>query len=493
MKKKSIVWNSMIYALKSVLGIIFPLITFPYVSNILGPTNIGKVEYANSITNYFIFLAALGIATYAVREGAKVRDDFEALSKLSTELIIINSISSIVAYIGILIVCNISFFSEYALLIFINSFTILFTTIGMEWVYNIKEDFTYITIRYIVMQIISIVFLFVFVKTPEDYYYYAIYIVLATCGSNIINVFCLKKHINIFKKRKLNIKRHIKPVLLLFSISIAATIFANLDTTMLGIMKNETEVGIYQTGLKIDKIVTNVIAAISLVVFSRSSYLLKEGDLSESSEFKKLIKQFNSLIIMVSAPLTVGLMAVSVNMTKVFLSEEFIMSAYVLMIISWNVLMAAIGRIYGHQILIGTGHDKQYFASTVLAIIIDVGLNFILIPYLGAIATAISTVVACLISNIYVIWCVSRLTKVKEMVLSMMKYVIFSLPFLGISYLINLISTKEWIKLILIIVGCVVYYIAVLLLTKDPYLKQIPKLLTKKERKKNVERNEKED
>lgn len=484
MKKKSIVWNSLIYSFKSVLGIIFPLITFPYVSNILGPTNIGKVEYANSITNYFIYLAALGIATYAVREGAKVRDDFEALSKLSTELIIINAVSSIVAYIGILIICNISFFSEYALLIFINSFTILFTTVGMEWVYNIKEDFTYITIRYIIIQIISIVFLFVFVKTPEDYYYYAIYIVLATCGSNIINVFCLKKHINIFKKRQLNIKRHLKPVLLLFSISITTTIFANLDTTMLGIMKNETEVGIYQTGLKIDKIVTNVIAAISLVVFSRSSYLLKDGDLSENSEFKKLIKQFNSLIIMVAAPITVGLMAVSINLTKVFLSEEYIMSAYVLMIISWNVLMSAVSRIYGHQILVGTGNDKKYFISTVIAIAIDATLNYILIPYMGAIATSISTVVACFISNIYIIWCVSKLTKVKEMILNMMKYIVFSLPFLGISFLVNLFSFEEWIKLILIIVVCVVYYLAVLLLTKDPYLKQMVTLLIQKRRKK---------
>lgn len=486
MKKKSVALNSLIYAFKSVLGIIFPMITFPYVSNILGPTNIGKVEYANSITNYFIFLAALGIATYAIREGAKVKDDFEELSKLSTELIIINGVSSVIAYIGVLIICNISFFSEYALLIFINSFTILFTTVGMEWVYNIKEDFAYITLRYIVMQIISLVFLFVFVKSREDYYYYAIYIVMATVGSNIINVFCLRKHINIFKKRKLNIKRHIKPVLLLFSISIAVNIFSNLDTTMLGIMKTETEVGIYQTGLKIDKIVTNVIAAISLVVFSRSSYLLKDGDLSENSEFKKLIKQFNSLIIMVAAPLTVGLMAISVNLTKVFLSEEFVMSAYVLMIISWNVLLSAVGRIYGHQILVGTGNDRKYFLSTVMAILIDVILNLILIPYLGAIATAISTVAACLISNIYVIWCASKLTRVKEMIFSMSKYVAFSLPFLGISFLINYFDLMEWLKLILIIIICVVYYIAVLLLTKDKYIKQLFIMLFKKRRNKNV-------
>ena len=486
MKNKSIVWNSMIFAFKSVLGIIFPMITFPYVSNVLGPANLGKVEFANSITNYFIFFAALGITTYAVREGAKVKDDPEALSRLSSELLIINCCSSVIAYIGILIICRVDLFSEYGLLILINSFTILFTTIGMEWVYNIKEDFTYITIRYIIMQIISVIFLFVFVKGPEDYYCYAIYVVMTSCGSNIINAFCLRKHIRIFKKRKLDIRRHIRPVLLLFSISIASVIFSNLDTTILGIMKGEAEVGIYQTGLKIDKIVTNIIAAVSTVVFSRSSYLLKNGDLSENGEFKKLIIKFNGIIFMAAAPLSVGLMSVSINLTKALLSEEYASSAFVLMIISWNVLLSAVSRIYGHQILIGTGHDKQYFAATVLAIITDVVLDLLLIPRLGAIAAAISTVAACLISNVYVVWCASRLTGVKEMILSMMKYLIISLPFPLIALLVDLINTAEWVKLVMIILVCALFYIAVLILTKDPYLKQLPQLLTKKERKKNV-------
>lgn len=478
--KRKLIWNSLIYSFKSVLGIVFPMITFPYVSNVLGPGNIGKVEYANSITNYFIYIAALGIATYAIREGAKVKDDFEELSKLSTELLLINLVSSVIAYVGILIVCNVQIFSDYAILILINSFIILFQTVGMEWVYNVKEEFTYITIRYIIMQILAVVFLFTFVKKPSDYYYYAVYIVLTTCGSNIINVFCLKKHINVFKRRKLNLKRHIKPVLLLFSISITATIFANIDTTMLGMMREEAEVGIYHAGLKIDKIVINLLAAISLVVFSKSSYLLKDGDLSEGGQFKQLVSQFNGVIMLITAPMTIGLMAVGKNITHLLLPEEYFRSGTVLTIISVNILLSAVGRIYGQQILIATNNDKQYFKSTLLALGIDVGLNLLLIPKYGAIATSISTVIACTISNIFVMYCASKLTAIKNMVKVMVKYILLSLPFLPIALLINRTGLAEIMCLIAIVCICCIYYISVLFISGDPYFKEAVYIIKKK-------------
>lgn len=75
MKVRSLKFNSVVNLIKTILGIIFPLITFPYASRVLGATGIGKVDYANSISNYFILFASLGIATYTIREGAKVRDD----------------------------------------------------------------------------------------------------------------------------------------------------------------------------------------------------------------------------------------------------------------------------------------------------------------------------------------------------------------------------------------------------------------------------------
>lgn len=83
----------------SMSAFIFPLITFPYVSRVLMPTGTGLVSFANSIIAYFALFAQLGIPTYGIRACAKVRDDKEKLSKVVQELLIINSIISVLVYI----------------------------------------------------------------------------------------------------------------------------------------------------------------------------------------------------------------------------------------------------------------------------------------------------------------------------------------------------------------------------------------------------------
>ena len=75
MKKKSLGLNAFLNGLRSVLNLIFPLITFPYISRVLSVNGIGIYNFSNTYIGYFILIAGLGIATYAVREGAKYRDN----------------------------------------------------------------------------------------------------------------------------------------------------------------------------------------------------------------------------------------------------------------------------------------------------------------------------------------------------------------------------------------------------------------------------------
>ena len=69
---------------------IFPLITFPYVSRVLGASGTGKVSFAISVVSYFTMVAALGVPTYGIRAAAKVRDDQEKLNRTTQEILIIH-------------------------------------------------------------------------------------------------------------------------------------------------------------------------------------------------------------------------------------------------------------------------------------------------------------------------------------------------------------------------------------------------------------------
>ena len=91
--KKSLTLNTILYTLKSIFSIVYPLITFPYISRVLSAEGVGQYSFSNSVVSYFLLIAALGTSTYAIREGAKIRDDREKFQKFAQEIFSINIIS----------------------------------------------------------------------------------------------------------------------------------------------------------------------------------------------------------------------------------------------------------------------------------------------------------------------------------------------------------------------------------------------------------------
>ena len=86
---KSVKVNFIMNAILNLSAVIFPLITFPYVSRILTPTGTGRVSSAVALVTYFAMVAQLGIPTYGIRACAIVRDDKEKLSRTAQEIFII--------------------------------------------------------------------------------------------------------------------------------------------------------------------------------------------------------------------------------------------------------------------------------------------------------------------------------------------------------------------------------------------------------------------
>ena len=206
--------------IKTFMSLLFPLITFPYASRILMPEGIGKVVFAQSIITYFAMFASLGIGAYGVREAAKIRDNKLLLSRFSKEIFTINIIATFFAYL-IFAICLFAIpnIFVYRKLLCICSASILFSTLGMDWLYNALEDYQYITIRSIAFQLISLIFLFVVVHKENDYLWYAAISVGANVGSNICNFIHSRKFISFRHIHHLQLKKHLKAVFILFFFS----------------------------------------------------------------------------------------------------------------------------------------------------------------------------------------------------------------------------------------------------------------------------------
>lgn len=203
--------NAMLNSIRSIMSIIFPLITYPYVTRVLQAENLGKVNFASSTLSYFSLIAVLGLTSYAAREGAGLRNNKENINNFCTELLTLNLCTTIFAYgiFGVVLIFSPSL-HPYTGLLIIYSLTIIFSTLGMEWVYTIYEDYFYITVRSIVMQIVSVVLMFIFVQDIDDFYYYAAINVFASVGGNIFNFFHVRKYIKLKLKFNKNIFKHLK-------------------------------------------------------------------------------------------------------------------------------------------------------------------------------------------------------------------------------------------------------------------------------------------
>lgn len=112
--------------------IIFPLIIYPYVSRTIGADGIGKVSFATSVITYFSIISQLGVPTYGIRSIAQVANDETERSKRVQEILIINIITTIVAYAFFSIsILTVNRFRVDSILLIITSLEMGFNTIGM--------------------------------------------------------------------------------------------------------------------------------------------------------------------------------------------------------------------------------------------------------------------------------------------------------------------------------------------------------------------------
>lgn len=215
MKQHSVFYNFIMNVILTVSSFIFPLITFPYVSRILLPEGTGKVSFAASVVNYFLLLAQLGIPTYGIRACAKVRDNKEALNKTAQEIFVISIIMCIVSYVLFFIaVFSVPRLWQEKELMLVTSATILFTTIGVEWFFKAIELYSYITWRSITFKCIALGAMFLLVHEQQDYIKYGAVSIFASSASNILNFVYIQKFINLKKRCKLELRIHMKPILI---------------------------------------------------------------------------------------------------------------------------------------------------------------------------------------------------------------------------------------------------------------------------------------
>lgn len=381
--------NAILNVIRNILNIVFPLITFPYVSRVLGVENIGKYNFANTYVNYFILFAGLGIGNYVVREGAHFRDDKREFSVFFSEVFSINIISTALSYICLgLTLLMIRSLDVYRNLVLIFGLQIGFTTIGVESVFSVYEDYDYITKRTIAFKLASIIGMFVFVRNANDLNAYAIITVVAAVGSNTLNFIYSKKYWSLKRCSLHMITKHLNPILVMFASSVAVMIYVYSDTTMLGFMQSDYVVGLYSVASKVYIILKSVISAVLVVTIPQLSSLWSKN---LKKDFQSTVQKVIDMISVLLLPCVVGMFTISDNIVYVIAGPEYIEASSDIKILSIALLCCLYGWIFNQCVLIPTKNEKTVTIATSMSALMNIVLNFIMIPYFAEKAAAITT------------------------------------------------------------------------------------------------------
>lgn len=452
--KRNFIYNIIL----NLSAVLFPLITAPYVARVLDPDGLGLANFASTYASYYAIFAALGVSLYGVREVSKRRDNIADCEKFISEVLSINAINTLIAAAVFLIsICAIHKFQQNFIIFFIAGFSICAVPLNISWYFSGMEKFGFITSRNLIIRIASIVCLFLFVKERSDLYIYMLLSVLSSIGGIMWNFSELHKA-GIRPRLTFNgIKKHYKPLLILFSSSIAISIYTMLDTLMLGFISNYSEVGFYNSATHISKALLAIVTSLSAVAVPRVAYYIKNKDYEN---INSLISKSLGVVSFLAIPMTIGLSCIAPTFVPLFFGDKFEGAVYPLMVMSGIITAIGFNNLTGVQILIGMGLDKRFLQCVLVGTVSNFTLNLILIPYLGAVGAAMASVIAESLILLATIIFVKKFTAVQfgNGVHDVWKSLVAALTFIPITmFLSHFLS--EWYLVVATIISCTLVYI----------------------------------
>ena len=374
--RKSVFYN----VLLAISQVLFPLITFPYLARTLGPEHVGLLNFAESFARYFVLLAALGIPIYGVREIAKHSNDKKALTKIFSEIFIINMICTLV--LSLFFLGSIFFVNQLAAYKSLFTWALIYFLLqifNFEWFFSGMNQFKFIALRSLIMRFFFIFGVFLFIQSEKDYLNFMIMqvglsIILAGLNfSNLIKLITFDKNII----RKLNLRQHYKPLAILFLTIFSISIYFSLDTILLGFLANNESVGYYSSALKLNKLIIAVLSAISAAMFPSLMNLYHNGNFEK---FNSMIKDCYYVLVSLSLPLIVLFITCASEIVEILFGSTFQRAILPLQITAPLLLIVSMSSIFGFQVLSALSKDRFILFSALIGMIVSIALSFILVP-----------------------------------------------------------------------------------------------------------------
>lgn len=482
-KKPSVKVNYLYSMLYSILSMILPLITSPYISRVIGSTGLGIYSYNYTVVTYFMQFASLGIGFYGNRSIAKVRDNREKMNKVFSEIFTMQIITSFIMimcyllYTLLLVKDNI----DIALLML---FYVITPAFSIGWFFNGLENFKITVTRNIVIKALTVFAIFVFVKTSEDLWIYVLIMSLGYFLSEGYLIIIAHRFVSYKVPKLKDVVPHFKPNVVLFIPIFAVSIYRSMDKLMLKWIVDYDEVGYYSNAEKIINVLLAAITALGQVMLPKMTYLLARGD---NRKFVELNRKSIKIVSILSIAMAFGIMGVADRFVPLFFGNGYELCIPILKALGLNIILLSWGNTIKAEFLIPKEEDYLYIKSVGVGAVVNLCINILLIPSLHSIGAVIGTISAELISLIVIFVGIKSEFPVLKMIKENMPYVVIGFIMLIAVKTLNILKLKTiYVLLIQIVFGGSTYIILMLIfwhIINDPLKNEILKMLNKFKRK----------
>ena len=465
--KKSVTANYIYNLLFQMLTLLFPVVTTPYLSRVLGVEKIGIFSYTLSITTYFVLISSLGISLYGQREIAYVQDNKVRMSKIFNNLFFVRLLITLLTIV--LFIVYIIVFPEYKLFYMLWIIEIIGTLFDISWFYQGIEQFKKIIFRNFMIKVMSTALIFIFIKTQDDLYKYILIYSSTTLFGNLSLWFYISRYVSFrpFSIENLKMLRfHLASLLVFFIPQLATKIYTVLDKSMIGmIVKNKNKVGYYEQSQKVVYLLLTVLTSLGVVMMTRIANLFAN---KKSNDISETIKKSFKFVLLVGIPLSLGSIILAKYLIPLYLGEGYDKSVILMQILSPIIIIVGMSNVTGVQLLIPLKRQKQYNISVVAGAIINLILNAILINRYSSVGAAIATVISEFIILYIQVRFVNNIVDIKYIIISSWKYYIAGLIMFVMCLLINILfHFSICLMLITVLFMGIISYFSILLLLKE--------------------------
>lgn len=451
--------------------VITPILTTPYLTRVLGPEKIGKDAYANSFVQIFLVFVLLGIASYGKKRIAVISNRYNALSENGikklrlefTSIYIIQFTSMLL--MSLFYIVSVHVFFEDSIIFYLYTFMILAYGLDISWYFIAREKVSKIMNRTMLIKFITIISIFVFVKSESDLAKYVfINCFLLFVGQGYMWLYLFKEIKHLHGKWKM-IKKHLKPVCMIAVIPIVTVMYISLNKMILGSFIGETAVGFFNQAYKIYTIGFLFVQALSAVVMPAliSHYVAKDHDL-----FLKKIQFFYKYICFTVMPICFLIIGIAKNFVNLFLGRDFSQVSPTLMIIIFTLFFSAISDLIGGQIMIITGQNREYIFSGLIGSSVSILTNLVLINSLHEMGTAVAFLVGNIVIALTQVYLIKINLSLREIIKMAIPYTVAGLLIYGAAFISSYIQINNLFLLISVqCMICLIVYILFLAGTKN--------------------------